>query len=555
VIGKNVKSICLTQLFVLLLVVFTCYPLFRPGFFYLHDNLHPARLYTLDKSIKQGIFPVRWSSDFGYGYGMPLFNFYAPMPYYLAEIGVLLGFNLVNSLKSIFFLTVIIGALCMYKLGRKIGCLETGLIGALLYTFLPYRFLDFYVRGTLGELLVMALWPWLAWFSLKMLAVKARKAWLGASLVLGSIILSHNIYGLLTVAAYCMAMMFIALFNQSGQSRKNILLGWLRSTILALCISAFFWLPALAEKKYTIVNYFATQGYWDFHHHFLYFRQLFIPGWGYGESVSGPNDTMSFQLGLVQWTGVLIFGGYLITNWVKRKKKTVWTMALVFFILLVYLTSYHSLWVWEKIGLVQFIQFPWRLVGMMGFLACLFFMQGFSLIKNKQVKVLTVWIVGLGLLLANFSYLKPKYFYKWSDNQLDSQSIKAYSQQLVDYLPVSAVNKVSTNVALNVSEGDGLLEVFSKKENKMAVKATVITPMTIDLSINYFPGWHVLVNNQPKEYVISPSGLIRLSLLPGKYNIQAVFTNTPIRLAGNMLSLLGLLMVITLLSKPHVKKK
>jgi hypothetical protein len=39
----------------------------------------------MERSLQRFEFPVRWSANFGFGYGMPLFNFYAPLPYYLGQ--------------------------------------------------------------------------------------------------------------------------------------------------------------------------------------------------------------------------------------------------------------------------------------------------------------------------------------------------------------------------------------------------------------------------------------------------------------------------------------
>ena len=49
--------------------------------------------------------------------------------------------------------------------------------------------------------------------------------------------------------------------------------------------------------------------------HFVYPGQFLLPGWGYGYSMPGPNDGMSFQLGVpifllaVLGAGAALFGG------------------------------------------------------------------------------------------------------------------------------------------------------------------------------------------------------------------------------------------------------
>src|SRR3989344_5903619 len=61
-------------------------PLLHNTFFPLHDYTHVARLSEMHRALVDGYLPVRWSKNLGFGYGMPLFNFYAPLFYYVAEI-------------------------------------------------------------------------------------------------------------------------------------------------------------------------------------------------------------------------------------------------------------------------------------------------------------------------------------------------------------------------------------------------------------------------------------------------------------------------------------
>ena len=79
-------------LIVLALSFWAIKPLFISGFFPMHDDTQVARVFEMGKMLKEGTFPVRWVPDLGYGYGYPLFNFYAPLAYYVGGFFMLLGF-------------------------------------------------------------------------------------------------------------------------------------------------------------------------------------------------------------------------------------------------------------------------------------------------------------------------------------------------------------------------------------------------------------------------------------------------------------------------------
>lgn len=75
----------------LIILVATSWSLVRAGLGTGHDLNHQARIYEMAAGLREGDFPVIWSQNFAFGYGMPLFEFYAPLPYYFGAACYLLG--------------------------------------------------------------------------------------------------------------------------------------------------------------------------------------------------------------------------------------------------------------------------------------------------------------------------------------------------------------------------------------------------------------------------------------------------------------------------------
>ena len=80
---------------------------------------------------------------------------------------------------------------------------------------------------------------------------------------------------------------------------------WLRRCVPPLCggllglgLSAVFWLPMVFERQFVRVDQWFA-GRYDFRGHFVYPHQLFSPTWGFGVSTVGPDDPISFQIGVV----------------------------------------------------------------------------------------------------------------------------------------------------------------------------------------------------------------------------------------------------------------
>ena len=119
-----------TVLGVLALTLPVCFPLFTsqlPGghdaFFY-----HP-RIVEFHQNVTNWIFFPRWAPDLEAGAGQPLFIFSPPLPYYIAEIWHLLGFDVIVSMSLAAVVAIVAAGVFMflfadYQFGRKAGWLS-----------------------------------------------------------------------------------------------------------------------------------------------------------------------------------------------------------------------------------------------------------------------------------------------------------------------------------------------------------------------------------------------------------------------------------------------
>src|SRR3989344_3007175 len=104
---------------VLILSFWAIKPLFVNGFFPMHDDTQVARVFEMGKALRDGMFPVRWVQDLGYGYGYPIFNFYAPFAYYVGGLFNIIGFNALIATKMMMGLGIILSGIFMYVLTRE----------------------------------------------------------------------------------------------------------------------------------------------------------------------------------------------------------------------------------------------------------------------------------------------------------------------------------------------------------------------------------------------------------------------------------------------------
>ncbi|MDD4106997.1 MAG: hypothetical protein PHX84_03615, partial [Candidatus Shapirobacteria bacterium] len=162
------KIIKLKYFWLILTVVLTLPAIFfllRPGIYYnMHDDMQMIRQLEMEKCLKDGQIPCRWTPDLGYGYGYPLFNFYPPMPYLVGQIYRTVGFSFLTSIKLTAITQIILSSLFIYLLSSSIFGPIGGFISSLFYTYAPYHALNIFVRGAMNEAWAAVFFPLIFYF-------------------------------------------------------------------------------------------------------------------------------------------------------------------------------------------------------------------------------------------------------------------------------------------------------------------------------------------------------------------------------------------------------
>src|SRR3990167_7628029 len=255
------------KLFVIILVLILTLPavfaLFQPGFFPSHDGEWMViRLSAFHQALRDGQFPVRWSIRLNHSFGYPVFNFLYPLPFYFGELFYLVSGSLTQAIKLVFIGSFFASAMTMFIWLKSKFSFWPVLAGSLLYIYTPYRFVDTYVRGSIGESLGFVFVP-LVFYALDLIPKKPKTGIILGAFAIAATILSHNVFIIFVILA---------------------------------AIYGILSLPALTELKYVYASKLTVANPVD---HLVTFRQLLLPAWGYGPSSPVDPASMSFQVGLV----------------------------------------------------------------------------------------------------------------------------------------------------------------------------------------------------------------------------------------------------------------
>ncbi|MDE2026127.1 MAG: glycosyltransferase family 39 protein, partial [Patescibacteria group bacterium] len=196
---KKIVFAVIPILIVLVLSLPIIRPLFAVGFFPMHDNTQVARVFEMGKALQDGMFPVRWVNDLGYGYGYPIFTFYAPLAYYIGGFISAAGTDPLLATKIMMGIGMLLSGVFMYLFCKEVFGKEGGILGGLFYTFATYHAVDLYVRGDVAEFFAYAFIP-LAAYGILLATRKSKLAtvFIGAIGVAG-IIVSHNLTAFMTM--------------------------------------------------------------------------------------------------------------------------------------------------------------------------------------------------------------------------------------------------------------------------------------------------------------------------------------------------------------------
>ena len=539
-------------------------PLFVSGFFTIHDDEQIARLFEMSKILGQGQIPPRWVPDLGFGYGFPLYNFYPPFVYYFGALLHAIGFSLINSTKLVIGFGFFFSGLFMYLWTKNRFGILAGLFAAFLYMYAPYHAVDIYVRGALSEFFSFVFIPAVFW-SLDRLAKKPsiNKLLIG-SLMLCLVILTHTLV-MLQFALFLAAYILFLLWEQRKSFGK--LLPYIVSFgILGFGLSAYFAIPSVLEKQYTLVDSILTKQLANYAIHFVCPSQFWNSLWGYGGSAAGCLDGLSFQIGKIQLLVVILSILGIVWLFIKKQKHIALPLfIIVLFIFSLFIQTEYAKFIWDHLSPWWYIQFPWRFLLFSAVFSS--FLGGcvLSIVQKKQF----VFALVIGIILSTLAFyqirndFRPQMYLHVGDNYyLDNQDIEwRVSRLSYEYVPKQVVTRLSplgtTELAIDKKDIpsqpftilSGAMDVRVQKNDASSKQFTVTvkTPGILQINTYSFPGWKVTVNN--KQIVYNDNNklhLIQIPLPTGNSVISVTFTNTITRTLSNIISLISFAFCIML---------
>ena len=543
-------------------------------------ELHVYRLAELARLVRGGEFYPRWAPNFYFGYGYPIFNYYAPLVYYLGLPVVLLPFfDAVVAVKAVFVLGLFAAGVGMYGFVRDNWGRPAAFVAAAAYVYAPYvHFVDPHMRGVLAESFSFGLFPLALWALDRLGRSGTPAAWVAAVALVAAIILSHNLmamifFGLLLAwASWRLAASILARRRRldeeivpaaaglqrnrrtPGDPVRSLLV--LLALVLGAGLAAFFWLPVgLEQDAVNLSSLIGDGSHFDFRNHFLSLGQLLAPSrfldWGATE------PDFHFNLGLGQWILALAGLVALLAGRTRHPRHAAF-FALASAMLLFMMTPASTL-LWESIPLLPYLQFPWRLLGPAAALLAVLSGVGVdavrSVLASRGAAAAARWTpvaaVAILLLLAlPLVQVPPWPEAPWDTSARGVALVEMRGRWLgttstADFVPatVDVIPGPNKQVVQDLLEGAPVDRVNrATLPDGATVTARYLAPLHVQYRISAprdfllrlfrfaFPGWQARVDGRPvSTEVARPEGFLVVPVPAGEHVVDVEFVGTPAR--------------------------
>lgn len=542
----------------ILLIIISLLPLLsllRPGDYESGDfNIHIYRSISFYNSLKEGIIMPSWAALLNATYGYPLFIFINPLPYYIVSLFHFIGFSFIASMKLFLASSFITSGIGMYLFVRTIIKNNLAAFTAgIFYLFSPYHLVDLHFRATVGEMLTFAFLPFAFIFIHKFIQKSSTLYFFSATLFLSLIILGHQATAFFSFLFIFIYSLFFQLKRKKITARKMIFI-FLIFMVSGL-VTLYAWLPYLLLSQYTLSYKLSS--------HIVSFPnlwELFYSPWRNGFLFQGPKGELSFIIGYSQWIIIVIAIFTIIKHKVQKNYESSLKFWLIIFCIIVFMITPFSKFIWERLPLINIIQFSTRLLVFISF--CTAILSGYIIYylqKNKNFLCIEI-LLAFALISTILNWGHRRVIPEINDEALMIHlPISTYNGEGLSYIGNSKwwddsnglwIRAAPTS-SIEILNGEAEIKQILKTSTKHIYFADAKTNVFLKENTTYFPGWKV--KSDDREISIDKShhsykGIITFYLPQGKWNIEVSYHDIFSLKIAKLVSFISFFLLISILS-------
>ncbi len=559
------KGNVLSLLVVACAVTWLFSPTLEPTCFTSHEGIYTyARTQQVAKELYAGRFPQSFPDAVnGAGFAFP--RYYPPFTLLLSAGLVFLAGSVTMAVNLTFFLSVLLSGFSMYGLVNGIlHDRRVAIAASLLYVSLPYRFVDIYVRGALAEAWTFVWYPLIVlglWRSM----TRRSLPWYLPFAIAG-LVLTHNI-----TAVYFLA--WCGVFTLLGMYVRGWKTGLLPALAVVLGIALGLWF-LIPQQVYLSAVWAGDPSFmWTnadhVREHAVQPSQLLYSSassW-FGESAAtGAPDHMSFELGIGQLLlvpALVCFAA--LFGWRRRARRSLLLVSLLLSVVLGWIGCIlFMLYPGAFLGVLpkqfSYIQFPWRMLTLSGFLAPVGTAMVAVWLGRRRTRVPSVFLAASALIVILVPAFEraPQRNEEWTEKEVMAPEIILPAGYigftvLGEYLPRDADVEAAQQRRLDPSlfskpkilSGDGAT-IRNWERDGPSFDVTISSPGGAVVRIPlFFYDFYVAVSESGERLpVTSTNGMLSVHVPAGETRFSVGQELTPVSKLGFALSGLALIATV-----------
>ena len=489
---------------------------------------------TFCDSIRNGDLYPSWSLNRNLGFGGMEARLYPPISHYtLALAYLLLGdWHLACWLVLLFFSFV--GGYGVYLWAREYMPSGQAVFAGCIFIVLPYHLTQFYNTFFYAEFVGTSILPFSFVYVSRVCKRGDIKDVLGLAISFAILVLTH--LPLTVMVSICLTAYGLVLLRRGEYFSQITKLAI--GAVLGLAASSFFWIKVLLERDLLAKTLIYSDPWLDYRLHFL-----LTPIQTYQDGM--PMDVYSSATYFYDWmflyTVLMVVATAVPFLILKRKQfvrlKGVWAV----FLLCAFLAIPFSRVLWDRVGLLQEVQFPWRWLALIsatasvvaashiGMIAGWFrtTKRPFALIISGFILAMIAFSVGQVIRQAPFvatidvpGYMEKleadKGFTFWWTIWMRKPIFEKKDKVIAEGRNIDIEEWAATQKAFRISNGDS---------------------QYARVRLFYHPNWKATVNDVPAETSPDENGALLVSLPADEVEVK-VFFQEPIQvLIGRWVSL------------------
>ncbi len=497
---------------------------------------------TFYAAMADGSIYPGWAANVNFGYGDAGVRFYPPFSYYV--LGSAYGLTGDWRLASVFafWLWFFIGGAGVYFWGREYFSNNASLAAALAYTLAPYHVNQLFNAFTYAEFAAAGILPFCFLFASRVSRYGRWRDIALLGLAYGLLVLTHlpmTVMGSAALLVYC-------LFSIPGKQWINTIARLGASVALGLGLSAFYWVRMVTELA--LVRHSTAEfvsGEYSYQSNFL-LSFFTAAGTDYLDR------SLWFADAMLLFTAALMLPSMLIC-YLKRPAGLSWLSGNLAVVIFAFLAATPlSLPIWNSVGLLQKIQFPWRWLAVLTLGAVLFIAASFDILstwfRSRRFRPLAIVVTGLACISFAFTgsqIIRPSVQLPPSDFAGKIQGLST-GQSCECWWPIWADRSaLSDRSPILVPGREARMIKDDGLERSFQIAAGPETDAR--LAVFYYPNWHAEMNGIETNARPGSDGTINVRIPDGDSELTITFVESRPARAGLVASALSVFCLLVAL--------